>query len=86
MPSMRQSYTVTVPEEPPAAAFPFLKQEMRRKGSMSGSALVSTFVGLIINQAKVRDGAYCVPLSLDSEHKGHTDKWMFAALSVIIAS
>lgn len=55
MPSMRQSYTVTVPEEPPAAAFPFLKQEMRRKGSMSGSALVSTFVGLIINQAKVRD-------------------------------
>uniref|UniRef100_A0A669F6V5 Ubiquitin carboxyl-terminal hydrolase n=1 Tax=Oreochromis niloticus TaxID=8128 RepID=A0A669F6V5_ORENI len=32
--------------------FPFLKQEMRRKGSMSGSVLVSTFVGLIINQAK----------------------------------
>lgn len=55
MPSMRQSYTVTVPEEPPAAAFPFLKQEMRRKGSMSGSVLVSTFVGLLINQAKVRD-------------------------------
>lgn len=54
MPSMRQSYTVTVPEEPPAAAFPFLKQEMRRKGSMSGSVLVSTFVGLLINQAKVR--------------------------------
>lgn len=53
MPSMRQSYTVTVPEEPPAAAFPFLRQEMRRKGSVSGSALVSTFVGLIINQAKV---------------------------------
>ncbi|PWA28079.1 hypothetical protein CCH79_00012158, partial [Gambusia affinis] len=52
MPSMRQSYTVTVPEEPPAAAFPFLKQEMRRKGSMSGSVLVSTFVGLLINQAK----------------------------------
>ncbi|KAJ4935138.1 hypothetical protein JOQ06_016674, partial [Pogonophryne albipinna] len=52
MPSMRQSYTVTVPEEPPAAAFPFLKQEMRRKGSMSGSMLVSTFVGLLINQAK----------------------------------
>nr|XP_057935912.1 ubiquitin carboxyl-terminal hydrolase 2a isoform X4 [Doryrhamphus excisus] len=54
MPSMRQSYTVTVPEEPPpaAATFPFLKQEMRRKGSMSGSVLVSTFVGLLINQAK----------------------------------
>lgn len=60
---MRQSYTVTVPEEPPAAAFPFLKQEMRRKGSMSGSVLVSTFVGLLINQAKVRGSARCVPLS-----------------------
>lgn len=63
MPSMRQSYTVTVPEEPPppAAAFPFLKQEMRRKGSMSGSVLVSTFVGLIINQAKVgRRSSVCV--------------------------
>lgn len=55
MPSMRQSYTVTVPEEPPASAFPFLKQEMRRKSSsMSGSVLVSTFVGLLINQAKVK--------------------------------
>lgn len=63
MPSMRQSYTVTVPEEPPAAAFPFLKQEMRRKGSMSGSVLVSTFVGLLINQAKVRDGTRRVPLA-----------------------
>uniref|UniRef100_A0A8C7IR98 Ubiquitin carboxyl-terminal hydrolase 2 n=1 Tax=Oncorhynchus kisutch TaxID=8019 RepID=A0A8C7IR98_ONCKI len=53
MPSIRQSYTVTVPEEPPASAFPFLKQEMRRKSSsMSGSVLVSTFVGLLINQAK----------------------------------
>uniref|UniRef100_A0A3B4A0T9 Ubiquitin carboxyl-terminal hydrolase 2 n=1 Tax=Periophthalmus magnuspinnatus TaxID=409849 RepID=A0A3B4A0T9_9GOBI len=52
MPTMRQTYTVTVPEDPPAAAFPFIKQEMRRKGSMSGSVLVSTFVGLLINQAK----------------------------------
>lgn len=60
MPSMRQSYTVTVPEEPPAAAFPFLKQEMRRKGSMSGSVLVSTFVGLLINQTKVRPGQMLV--------------------------
>lgn len=52
---MRQSYTVTVPEEPPASVFPFLKQEMRRKSSsMSGSVLVSTFVGLLINQAKVK--------------------------------
>ncbi|XP_031429304.1 ubiquitin carboxyl-terminal hydrolase 2a isoform X3 [Clupea harengus] len=50
---MRQSYTVTIPEDPPANAFPFLKQDMRRKGSaVSGSVLVSTFVGLLINQAK----------------------------------
>ncbi|XP_076023983.1 ubiquitin carboxyl-terminal hydrolase 2a isoform X2 [Genypterus blacodes] len=44
---MRQSYTVTVPEEPPAAA-----PCVRRRGSMSGSVLLSTFVGLLINQAK----------------------------------
>lgn len=55
---MRQSYTVTVPEEPPAAAFPFLNPEVRRKGSVSGSVLVSTFFGLLINQAKVRDHAH----------------------------
>lgn len=53
MPSMRHSYTVTIPEEPPATAFPLLKQDMRRKNSMSGSMLVSTFVGLLINHAKV---------------------------------
>ncbi|KPP73225.1 ubiquitin carboxyl-terminal hydrolase 2-like [Scleropages formosus] len=53
MPSLRQSYTVTVPEEPPPAAFPFLRPELRRKGSaVSGSVLVSTFVGLLIHQAK----------------------------------
>ncbi|KAL0192660.1 hypothetical protein M9458_010956, partial [Cirrhinus mrigala] len=53
MPSIRQSYTVTVPEEPPASAFPFIKQDMRRKSpTMSRSMLVSTFVGLLINQAK----------------------------------
>uniref|UniRef100_A0AAQ4QQ49 Ubiquitin carboxyl-terminal hydrolase 2 n=1 Tax=Gasterosteus aculeatus aculeatus TaxID=481459 RepID=A0AAQ4QQ49_GASAC len=52
MPSMRRSYAVTVPEEPPAAAFPFLKHDVRGKGSVSGSVLVSTFVGLLINQAK----------------------------------
>ncbi|XP_016141387.1 ubiquitin carboxyl-terminal hydrolase 2-like isoform X2 [Sinocyclocheilus grahami] len=53
MPSIRQSYTVTVPEEPPASAFPFIKQDMRRKSPMmSRSMLVSTFVGLLINQAK----------------------------------
>uniref|UniRef100_A0A8C2F1M7 Ubiquitin carboxyl-terminal hydrolase 2 n=1 Tax=Cyprinus carpio TaxID=7962 RepID=A0A8C2F1M7_CYPCA len=50
---MRHSYTVTIPEEPPATAFPLLKQDMRRKSStMSGSMLVSTFVGLLINHAK----------------------------------
>uniref|UniRef100_A0A4W5KX76 ubiquitinyl hydrolase 1 n=1 Tax=Hucho hucho TaxID=62062 RepID=A0A4W5KX76_9TELE len=50
---MRQSYTVTVPEEPPATAFPFLKTDLRRKSPpMSRSMLVSTFVGLLINQAK----------------------------------
>lgn len=54
MPSMRQSYTVTVPEEAPATAFPFMKQDLRRKSPpMSRSMLVSTFVGLLINQAKV---------------------------------
>ncbi|MGH0162530.1 UNVERIFIED_CONTAM: hypothetical protein FKN15_068658 [Acipenser sinensis] len=53
MPSLRQSYTVTVPEEPAAAAFPFFNRELRRKSSaVSGSVLVSTFVGLLINQAK----------------------------------
>lgn len=81
MPSMRQSYTVTVPEEPPAAAFPFLKQEMRRKGSMSGSVLVSTFVGLIINQAKVRDceSACCELWAPPGVHhtKLHSKIWQF---------
>ncbi|XP_040038281.2 ubiquitin carboxyl-terminal hydrolase 2 [Gasterosteus aculeatus] len=51
MPSLRHSYTVTVPEEP--AAFPSDKPELRRKSpSLSRSKLVSTFMGLIINQAK----------------------------------
>ncbi|XP_068457394.1 ubiquitin carboxyl-terminal hydrolase 2-like [Clinocottus analis] len=51
MPSLRHSYTVTVPEEP--AAFPLDKPELRRKSpSLSRSKLVSTFMGLIINQAK----------------------------------
>nr|XP_023823872.1 ubiquitin carboxyl-terminal hydrolase 2-like [Salvelinus alpinus] len=53
MPSLRQSYTVTVPEESPATAFPFLKTDLRRKSPpMSRSMLMSTFVGLLINQAK----------------------------------
>ncbi|TNN47358.1 Ubiquitin carboxyl-terminal hydrolase 2 [Liparis tanakae] len=51
MPSLRHSYTVTVPEEP--AAFPLEKPDLRRKSpSLSRSKLVSTFMGLIINQAK----------------------------------
>ncbi|XP_070773169.1 ubiquitin carboxyl-terminal hydrolase 2-like isoform X1 [Enoplosus armatus] len=51
MPSLRHSYTVTVPEEP--AAFHFDKPDLRRKSpSLSRSKLVSTFMGLIINQAK----------------------------------
>lgn len=53
MPSMRQSYTVTMPEEPVLSLF---SKEIRRKSpSVSGSMLVSTFVGLLINQAKVRE-------------------------------
>ncbi|XP_026854356.1 ubiquitin carboxyl-terminal hydrolase 2-like [Electrophorus electricus] len=53
MPSLRQSYTVTVPEDPPTAAFPFIKQDARRKSPpLSRSMLVSTFLGLLINQAK----------------------------------
>ncbi|XP_048838096.1 ubiquitin carboxyl-terminal hydrolase 2-like isoform X2 [Brienomyrus brachyistius] len=53
MPSLRQSYRVTVTEDPPVTAFPFLRQDLRRKTStMSGSVLVSTFVGFLINQAK----------------------------------
>lgn len=52
MPSLRHSYTVTVPEEP--AAFPLDKPELQRKSQrFSRSVLVSTFMGLIINQAKV---------------------------------
>ncbi|XP_029304501.1 LOW QUALITY PROTEIN: ubiquitin carboxyl-terminal hydrolase 2-like [Cottoperca gobio] len=52
MPSLRHSYTVTAPEEP--AAFPGAdKPDLRRKSpSLSRSKLVSTFMGLIINQAK----------------------------------
>ncbi|KAM4620901.1 ubiquitin carboxyl-terminal hydrolase 2-like isoform 3-T3 [Polymixia lowei] len=50
MPSLRQSYTVTV-EEP--AAFPFVKHDLRRKNHpMSRSVLMSTFMGFLINQAK----------------------------------
>lgn len=61
MPSMRHSYTVTAPEEP--AAFPLEKRELRRKSApLPRSMLVSTFMGLIINQAKVSP----LPLLSDS--------------------
>ncbi|KAF3705843.1 Ubiquitin carboxyl-terminal hydrolase 2 [Channa argus] len=51
MPSLRHSYTVTVPEQP--TAVPMDKSDLRRKShSLSRSVLVSTFMGLIINQAK----------------------------------
>ncbi|KAJ3589516.1 hypothetical protein NHX12_010361 [Muraenolepis orangiensis] len=46
---MRQSYTITVPENVPQK-----RQDIRRKngGSMSRSVLMSTFMGMLINQAK----------------------------------
>ncbi|KAK5858213.1 hypothetical protein PBY51_002372 [Eleginops maclovinus] len=52
MPSLRHSYTVTAPEEP--ASLPGSERpDLRRKSPpLSRSKLVSTFMGLIINQAK----------------------------------
>lgn len=50
---MRDSYTVTLPEEPPA--LPDLHKDLRPRASMPGSLLVSTFVGLVLNKTKVRD-------------------------------
>lgn len=52
MPSLRQSYTVTGPGDP--AAVPMNKRDLQRKNqAVSRSKLMSTFMGLIINQAKV---------------------------------
>ncbi|KAK5607551.1 hypothetical protein CRENBAI_016830 [Crenichthys baileyi] len=51
MPSMRHSYTVTVPVPGHLAALPLDEPELRRK-QLSRSMLVSTFMGLIINPAK----------------------------------
>ncbi|XP_057677034.1 ubiquitin carboxyl-terminal hydrolase 2-like isoform X2 [Corythoichthys intestinalis] len=52
MPSPRYSYTLTAQEEP-AAALPPAKSDVRRMApSLSRSKLMSTFMGLIINQAK----------------------------------
>ncbi|KAM4726634.1 ubiquitin carboxyl-terminal hydrolase 2-like [Anableps anableps] len=49
MPSLRHSYTVTVPGHP--GGLPLDEPELRRK-QLSRSMLVSTFMGLIINPAK----------------------------------
>ncbi|XP_058270152.1 ubiquitin carboxyl-terminal hydrolase 2a isoform X3 [Hemibagrus wyckioides] len=56
---MRQSYTVTVTAERSVSLLPFVKaHELRRKSSaMSGSVLVSTFVGFLINQVKTSKAA-----------------------------
>lgn len=51
---MRTSYTVTLLEEPPAAPFPALAKELRARSPLSPSLLLSTFVGLLLNKAKVR--------------------------------
>ncbi|XP_037125229.1 ubiquitin carboxyl-terminal hydrolase 2-like [Syngnathus acus] len=52
MPSPRYSYTVTAPEKP-AVALSAAKSNVRRRApSLSRSKLMSTFMGLIINQAK----------------------------------
>ncbi|XP_051494531.1 ubiquitin carboxyl-terminal hydrolase 2 isoform X2 [Apus apus] len=48
--TMRDSYTVTLPEEPPA--LPDLHKDLRPRTSMPGSLLVSTFVGLVLNKTK----------------------------------
>lgn len=50
--SMRTSYTVTLPEEPPAAPFQALAKELRPRSPLSPSLLLSTFVGLLLNKAK----------------------------------
>lgn len=55
---MRTSYTVTLPEEPPAAPFPALAKELRPRSPLSPSLLLSTFVGLLLNKAKVRGALF----------------------------
>ncbi|XP_060107257.1 ubiquitin carboxyl-terminal hydrolase 2 isoform X2 [Heteronotia binoei] len=49
---MRNSYTVTLPEEPPVSPFHGGPKDLRAKMPMPGSLLVSTFVGLVLNKAK----------------------------------
>lgn len=54
--SMRNSYTVTLPEEPPVSPFSGMPKELRTKTPMPGSLLVSAFVGLVLNKTKVQLG------------------------------
>lgn len=58
---MRTSYTVTLPEEPPAGPFPALAKELRPRSPLSPSLLLSTFVGLLLNKAKVRGAPFRHP-------------------------
>ena len=68
---MRTSYTVTLPEEPPAAPFPALAKELRPRSPLSPSLLLSTFVGLLLNKAKVRGALFRDP---------HAEGWGSASL------
>ncbi|XP_013859429.1 ubiquitin carboxyl-terminal hydrolase 2 [Austrofundulus limnaeus] len=52
MPSLRHSYTVTVPGRPAAHSLAEEPDLRRRSQPLSRSMLVSTFMGLILNQAK----------------------------------
>lgn len=65
---MRDSYTVTLPEEPPA--LPDLHKDLRPRASMPGSLLVSTFVGLVLNKTKVRDARSRHPQAW-GQRRGH---------------
>ncbi|XP_048369221.1 ubiquitin carboxyl-terminal hydrolase 2 isoform X2 [Sphaerodactylus townsendi] len=49
---MRNSYTVTIPEEPPVSPFHGMPKDLRARMPTPGSLLVSTFVGLVLNKAK----------------------------------
>ncbi|CAL8364602.1 unnamed protein product [Lota lota] len=60
---MRQSYTLTEPDNVSATGFPFNRQDSRRKNRpMSRSMLMSTFMGLLINQAKNKNSQGLVGL------------------------
>jgi hypothetical protein len=84
---MRTSYTVTLPEEPPAAPFPTLAKELRPRSPLSPSLLLSTFVGLLLNKAKVRkpftwththkpaEGFGIPPPPRDSPTSPHAPRW-----------